>query len=227
LLNISPIPRFSTFLAEDPVDLPVYDNYGIHPALPQPNLEPLLSEIDPSLEIQKVILGVLAGLIPNDAHHAMRVILDFIYYAQLPTHTSYTLLVLDDALNTWHHYKEVFVRLGVRKELLFRINKIHSMERYVRIIMDLGSADGFSTELPERLHIEYAKTAYRSTNRKQYLQQMCTYLSKCEAIAAFAGFLAWATSPLGLEFDTIQPVCPEELPMLGNGIPPVQHAVPR
>jgi hypothetical protein len=178
-------------------------------------------------EIQKVILGVLAGLIPDDAHHAMRAIIDFIYYAQLSTHTSYTLLLLTDALDTWHRHKEVFVRLGVRRDLLFRINKVHSMEHYVRLIMDLGAPDGFSTELPERLHIEYAKVAYKSTNRKQYLQQMCAYLSKCEAITGFSQFLAWATSASGLDFEEAQPACPEKTPVLEHGIPPVSCVVPR
>jgi hypothetical protein len=178
-------------------------------------------------EIQKVILGVLAGLIPDDAHRAMRAIIDFIYYAQLPTHTSYTLLLLTDALNTWHQHKDVFVRLGIRRDLLFRVNKIHSMEHYPRLIMDLGAPGGFSTELPERLHIEYAKTAYKATNRKQYLQQMCAYLSKCEAIAAFSGFLTWAMSPSGTAFEVTQPAAPEDTPVPEYGIPPVHLPVPR
>ncbi|KAF8599336.1 hypothetical protein BDV93DRAFT_392853, partial [Ceratobasidium sp. AG-I] len=58
-----------------------------------------------SRAIEKVILGALEGLIPSDVHDALQAILDFVYYAQLPVHNSTTLLLLNDALATWHANK--------------------------------------------------------------------------------------------------------------------------
>ncbi|KAF8596890.1 hypothetical protein BDV93DRAFT_454099, partial [Ceratobasidium sp. AG-I] len=150
--------------------------------------------------IEKVILGVLAGMVPNDVHDALQAILDFIYYAQLPVQNSTTLLLLGDALQAWHENKYAFVRLKIRDKLLFNVNKIHSMEHYVAVIKDLGTTDGYNTELPERLHIEYAKHAYASTNHKQFTKQMCTYLSRSEAVFLFDSYLAWATSLGGINF---------------------------
>lgn len=178
--------------------------------------------------IQKVIIDVLAGLVPDEVLKAMRAIIDFIYYSQLETHTSYTLLLLDNALNAWHEHKNAFVRLQIRHELFFRINKFHSMEHYSDLIKELGVADGFNTKLPERLHIEYAKTAYKSTNRKQFLRQMCTYLSRCEAIYRFDGYLDWALSPEGVAFGATPAArasTATEVAVVGT--PPILCLIPR
>ncbi|KAJ7906533.1 hypothetical protein B0H13DRAFT_1880510 [Mycena leptocephala] len=56
------------------------------------------------------------------------------------------------------------VAAGAHPELVqaehFNIPKIHSLEHYEPSIRLFGSADGFNTESPERLHIDYAKNAY-------------------------------------------------------------------
>ncbi|QRV91854.1 hypothetical protein RhiJN_19872 [Ceratobasidium sp. AG-Ba] len=178
--------------------------------------------------IQKVILGVLAGLVPNDVHNAMRAILDFIYYAQLPTHTTHTLILLSNALDTWHNYKDVFIRLGIRTTpLYFRTNKIHSMEHYPGFIVAVGSPRGFNTELPERLHIITAKDPYKATNHKDFIQQMCKNLTRSESMNLFDRFLEWAAaSPeSGLHHPTHRAV--SALASFGsNGIPPFVVNVP-
>ena len=50
------------------------------------------------------------------------------------------------------------------------------MEHYVKMITLYGSANGYNTKLPERLHIDYAKDAYAATNKKDYIKQMATWL---------------------------------------------------
>lgn len=67
---------------------------------------------------------------------------------------------------------------GIRTD--FNINKIHSMIHYSEAILELGTADGYNTETPERLHIEFAKSAYKATNRIHFFQQMTTYLDRRE-----------------------------------------------
>jgi hypothetical protein len=68
--------------------------------------------------------------------------------------------------------------LGARSQGHFNIPKIHSMEHYTPKICLLGSADGFNTEAPERLHIDYAKEGYRASNKKDYIAQMTTWLQR-------------------------------------------------
>ncbi|KAG1831199.1 hypothetical protein DFJ58DRAFT_719589 [Suillus subalutaceus] len=126
-------------------------------------------------EMQRVILGVIAGA-------AARA-----YQAHMDT----TLMRMADALDVFHANKEVFVELGLREH--FNIPKIHSMRHYVQSICSLGSADGFNSESPERLHIDYAKDA----------SQMTHWLELQEAIFRHGIYLEWIASqckcPLNLD----------------------------
>ena len=140
-------------------------------------------------EMQRIIVGLLAGAVPTDVMLVVRALVDFIYYAQLQSHTDTTLAHLQPSLDAFHKHKDVFVRLGIREH--FNIPKLHFMLHYVEAIRSRGSCDGFNTELPERLHIDYAKQAYRASNRRNYLEQMVTWLARQEAIDLHASYVHW------------------------------------
>ncbi|QRV85193.1 hypothetical protein RhiJN_13211 [Ceratobasidium sp. AG-Ba] len=140
--------------------------------------------------MQKVFLGVMAGLVPHDVMPALRALLDFIYYAQLPTHTDTTISWLEQALRQFHDSKDVFIAHEVRKH--FNINKLHSMMHYATSIRELGALDGYNTESPERLHIDFAKRAYRASNRNEFIAQMVQYLERREQVFKFDAYLRWA-----------------------------------
>jgi len=53
-------------------------------------------------EMQKVYLGVLAGVVPAKVLAAARGLLDFIYYAQYQSHTTKTLQHMQEALDLFH-----------------------------------------------------------------------------------------------------------------------------
>jgi hypothetical protein len=65
------------------------------------------------------------------------------------------------------------------------------MDHYVHSIRLLCSADGFSSECPERLHIDFAKRDYRASNCKDYLKQMTVWLERQEALTRFDAYLQW------------------------------------
>ncbi|KAH9943974.1 hypothetical protein B0H21DRAFT_864378 [Amylocystis lapponica] len=109
-------------------------------------------------EMEKVFLGLVMGRLTHANTCALR-----------------------QALDDFHTHKHIFLELGARTQGHFNIPKIHSMEHYVALIELFGSADGFNTESPERLHIDYAKDAYRASNRKDYLLQMVVWLRRQEA----------------------------------------------
>ncbi|KAJ7752965.1 hypothetical protein B0H16DRAFT_1723427 [Mycena metata] len=142
-------------------------------------------------EMEKVFLGLIAAGAEPEMVKAVRGLIDFAYFASLQSHTSETLLGLRNALNTFHTHKQIFIDLKGRKEN-FNIPKIHSLDHYEPLIRLFGSADGFNTESPERLHIDYAKNAYRASNHKDYLNQMTMWLSRQEAVARFTHYLEWA-----------------------------------
>jgi hypothetical protein len=140
-------------------------------------------------EMQRVFVGLLVGAVQPQVLRTARAVVDFIYYAQLQVHTSETLNVLQDALKTFHDNKEILIREGVREH--FNIPKLHQMMHYFASIKLRGSADGYNTEWSERLHIDFAKEGYRASNRRDFIQQMATWLDRREATARFMQYLDW------------------------------------
>ena len=142
--------------------------------------------------MEQLFASLIYRAVPTEATAAVRAIIDFIYYASFASHSTETLRQLQDALDSFHKHKQVFITHGIRKH--FRIPKIHMMEHYVALIRAKGAADGFNTELSERLHIDLAKDGYRASNRKNYTKKMVTYLNRQEAIHSFNTFLAWTAN---------------------------------
>ena len=140
-------------------------------------------------EMQKVFLGVLAGIAPPRLIAAARGLLDFIYYAQYQSHTTETLRRMQEALELFHANKDIFVNEGIREH--FNISKLHSLIHYTDSIILFGSLDGFNSEHPERLHIDYAKKGYRASNKRDYVIQMTRWLQRQEAMDLHAAYLQW------------------------------------
>lgn len=133
-----------------------------------------------------ILLGLIIGMklpgnqSPVQLLRAVRSILDFLYLAQLPTHTNETLQHLQTALETFHSNKSVFIDLGVRTN--FNLPKLHSLQHYASCIESLGTTDNYNTENTECLHIDFAKEAYRATNRKDEFSQMTLWLERKEKV---------------------------------------------
>jgi hypothetical protein len=92
----------------------------------------------------------------------------------------------------------VFILTGARKRKdgtimpHFRIAKLSAFHMYSRHIREMGSSPQFSTEIVESLHRPMAKNAYRATNHKDYVVQMCRYMDRVERLRYFDGYMAWA-----------------------------------
>jgi len=63
--------------------------------------------------MEKVFLGVLAGATDPAILHAVRAVLDFIYYAHFETHTDESLAQLDAAWKVFHDNKDAFIELEI------------------------------------------------------------------------------------------------------------------
>ncbi|KAI6043565.1 hypothetical protein EDC04DRAFT_2866246 [Pisolithus marmoratus] len=122
-------------------------------------------------EMEKVFLGLIASGADPQLVQAMHAVTDFIFYSSL-----------------------VFIELGGQQATHFNIPKVHSMQHYVELIKHFGSADGFNTESPECLHINYAKEAYHASNKKDFVTQMTVWLCRQESIDQFDTYLEWKRS---------------------------------
>ncbi|KAI9508595.1 hypothetical protein F5148DRAFT_1275676 [Russula earlei] len=120
--------------------------------------------------VSRSLLGVISGTL-----------LDFITYAGYRRHTTKTLLCIEQALEVFHSHKHHF-----------NIPKVHSMQHYMAGIKCLGSADGFNMESSERLHIDYAKHAFKASNHHDYIMQMAWWIQCQEAMFINKQFLAWS-----------------------------------
>ncbi|KZT29567.1 hypothetical protein NEOLEDRAFT_1175239 [Neolentinus lepideus HHB14362 ss-1] len=140
-------------------------------------------------EMERVFLAIIAGGVNEQIARAAQALLDFISYAQYKQHTSETLDLMQRAYEDFHEYKDEFIKLGVRAH--FNIPKIHSLLHYLGAIRALGTADGYNTESPERLHIDYAKRAYAASSKRDYTIQMMTWLQRQEAVSLKSSLINW------------------------------------
>ncbi|KAI0833510.1 hypothetical protein BC628DRAFT_1308548 [Trametes gibbosa] len=147
-------------------------------------------------QISRFLLGVIIDMdLPGGREasaqlvRATRALLDFIFIAQYPIHSTKTLDALDNALSAFHDDKDIFITLGVRTG--FIIPKLHSLRHYVRCIKLFGTTDNYNTETSERLHIDFAKDAYRATNHKDEYPQMTKWLERREKIAHHSNYVLW------------------------------------
>ncbi|KAG1746413.1 hypothetical protein EDB19DRAFT_1952622 [Suillus lakei] len=119
--------------------------------------------------------------------HAVHGLLDFLYLAQYPCHSSGTLSLLNEALALFHDNKQIFVDLSIQNH--FNFPKLHATRHYISMIRLYGTMDNYNTEYTERLHIDLAKDAYHTTNHKDEFAQMTQWLKRKEKIIHHEKFI--------------------------------------
>lgn len=151
----------------------------------------------------QILLGLVVdlplpgGRSPARLVRAVRALLDFMYLARYRVHSTESLVLLDEALNSFHDNKSIFIDLGIRAD--FNFPKLHSLLHYSSSIKLFGSTDNYDTEYSERLHIDFAKDAYRASNRRDEYPQMTLWLSRKEKVQSFEKFVKWRKA--GGKFD--------------------------
>lgn len=135
-------------------------------------------------------LPLIAGFKEAEAVGAARSIIDFMYRAHMPELSDDNLDALDNDLAEFHDLKEVFETSGVLQtaDMFDGIPKIHMLSHYTDSIHELGTTDGYNSETPERLHIDYVKDGWRMSNKLSATEQMALYLQRMEAWAMFRAY---------------------------------------
>ncbi|KAI0733010.1 hypothetical protein BC629DRAFT_1586009 [Irpex lacteus] len=150
-------------------------------------------------QISQIILGLIVDLrlpggeSPVRLVTAVRALLDFLYLARHPIQTDVTLTAIDRAWADFHTYKSGF------RSTNFNFPKAHNPGHYSYYIKLYGTTDNYNTETTERLHIDFAKDAYRSTNHKDEFPQMTLWLERREKLWRHTQYIAFRTGvqPMG------------------------------
>ncbi|KAH8985321.1 hypothetical protein EDB86DRAFT_2764969, partial [Lactarius hatsudake] len=132
-------------------------------------------------------LAIPGGQLPLCVIRAMHVLLDFMYLAQYPSHTSQMLQRLEECLACFHENKDVFIDLGVHWHMC--IPKLHSLLHYHSSITLFGTTDNYNMEQSEWLHIDFTKDAYRATNWKDKYTQMTAWLERHKKVQMHTAFI--------------------------------------
>ena len=137
--------------------------------------------------MQKSFIGIITGCVPEEAVVCCRALLDFSYLARLDTITESLCNLLQENLDLFHENKHAFESICND----FNFPKMHTLQHYIHFISTHGTLGGFSTELPERLHIDFAKQAYRATNKRDFMGQMIKWIHRKDAAHKFNEYMKW------------------------------------
>ena len=82
-----------------------------------------------------------------------------------------TLTSIQDALDHFHHYRKVFLALGVRPAG-FSLPQQHSLSHYHHLIRLFGAPNGLCSSITKSKHIKAVKQPWRRSNQCKALSQI-------------------------------------------------------
>ncbi|KAG2042019.1 hypothetical protein BDR03DRAFT_839831, partial [Suillus americanus] len=139
---------------------------------------------DDSKALMKVYLPAIKGHVPQDIVRAFSAFLDFCYIVRRDTITEDDLIQLQDALNHFHQYHEIFKTTGVVPGFSFPCQ--HSLNHYSLMIWLYGAPNSLCSSIMESKHIKAVKEPWHCSNRYMYkaLGQMLLTNQCLDKIAA-------------------------------------------
>jgi hypothetical protein len=152
-------------------------------------------------------LPAIEGYVPQDMVRALQAFLEFCYIARRDIHDTNSLRELEDALERYHTYRQIFQNCGVRTDG-FNLPRQHSRLHYLQLIRAFGAPNGLCSSITESKHIKAVKEPWRRSNRFNALSQMLLTNQRLDKlVAARVDFahrgmlqgtsLDWALSRLG------------------------------
>ncbi|KAG8788987.1 hypothetical protein FRC12_014014 [Ceratobasidium sp. 428] len=145
-----------------------------------------------SKELMKQFLPVLVGSTCDpDFVELVRAALDFMYIAHSAELTEEDIAEMESVLDRFHQLKKVVVKAGTFPNIdrFDEIPKLHMLSHYAQLTRSFGAPNGYNTESPEHLHIIYAKTPYRASNKRQPTKQMVKFIERQDALRMHKAYL--------------------------------------
>ena len=133
---------------------------------------------------QQVYLAAIAGHVPSAMVKCLVALLDFCYIVRRNAITADDLVDLQNILDRFHKYREVFVgTAGVKGERI-SLPRQHSLMHYIRGITLFGSPNGLCSSITESKHIKSVKEPWRRSGRFKALRQMLLTVSRLDKLSA-------------------------------------------
>jgi hypothetical protein len=131
----------------------------------------------------QVYLPAIEGHVPDEMVQAIRAFLEFCYIARRDAHDANSLAALQDALERFHHHREIFQTSGVRADG-FNLPRQHSLNHYVKLIRAYGAPNGLCSSITESKHIKAVKEPWQRSSRFEALSQMLLTNQHLDKLAA-------------------------------------------
>lgn len=119
---------------------------------------------------------------PPDIVRTISAFIEFCYIARRSVLTETTLAEMEQALQDFHHHREVFRTTGVRDN--FSLPRQHSLNHYARHIREFGAPNGLCSSITESRHIKAIKQPYRRSSRFEALSQILLINQRLDKLAA-------------------------------------------
>jgi hypothetical protein len=161
-------------------------------------------------DIQRYIVGIIAGAAPKEFIVAIRALLDFRYLAQSPVIDEESCGRIEAALALFHSHKDSIIdtaaRMGKGKQVIenWHIPKLELMQSVVPNIRENGAAIQWSADTTEHAHITEIKDPAHAGNNQKYESQITHHLDRTEKCRRFD--LATSIREAAIEFGQHYPV---------------------
>lgn len=127
-------------------------------------------------------MPAIEGHVPRDIVRTFRAFLEFCYLVRRNIITETTLLEIQDALERFHRYREVFKTIGIIST--FSLPRQHSLKHYIHHIRHFGAPNGLCSSITENKHIKAVKEPWRRSSRYKALGQMLLTNQRLDKLAA-------------------------------------------
>lgn len=141
-------------------------------------------------DVQRYIVGLIAGAAPRRFVIAICALMDVRYMAQSPTPDDNLLASIDKSLSIFHDNKDVIMTLGARmgaKKAIdnWFIPKLELMQSITASSRNVGALIQWSADATERAHVSEIKDPAQHTNGNDYDPQICRHLDRLEKLRRF------------------------------------------
>ncbi|KAG1745479.1 uncharacterized protein EDB91DRAFT_1236359 [Suillus paluster] len=132
--------------------------------------------------LMKVYLSAIEGHVPTDMVCAFRAFLEFCYLVRRNIIMESTLGQIQEALDRFHHYREIFKSTGTVPT--FSLPRQHACSHYILLIRLFGAPNGLCSSITETKHIKAVKEPWRHSSRYKALGQMLVTNQRLDKLAA-------------------------------------------